>query len=88
MDPDKLYFPREIQSVVGLCKNEISYLKQKGCPFFGRKTTIRWVRDFIAKEAGAPLSPLPHGHPQETAGCKSDALPPSSDSQDASPDSH
>lgn len=59
IDQDKLEFPCALAEVIGLSKNEIAFLKRKGCPFFGRKTTVRWVRDFIAKEAGAPMLPPP-----------------------------
>lgn len=60
MNDDTLLFPVEMQHAIGLSANEINGLKRIGCPFYGRKTTIRWVRDFIAKEAGAiPPAPLP-----------------------------
>ena len=51
-DIDTLYFPNEITDEVGLSINEITHLKKRGCPFHGRKTTIRWVRFFLAKCAG------------------------------------
>ena len=63
-DFDTLRFPNEIEEVIGLSRNEICYLKKKGCPFYGRKTTIRWVREFIAKAAGAQPVPLPPSHQQ------------------------
>ena len=49
---DTLYFPIEILNDIGLSINEMTYIKQKGCPFYGRKTTIRWVRLFLAKSVG------------------------------------
>ncbi len=66
LDIDKLFFPSEIQGVIGLCVNEINFLKKRGCRFFGRKTTIRWVREFIAHQAGAgaPLAESTSGHHQ------------------------
>jgi hypothetical protein len=66
MDQDRLYFPCEIAEVIGLSLREIAYMKAKGCPFYGRKTTVRWVRDFIARQAGAPM-PQPPEHPQNSA---------------------
>ena len=60
LDPDKLFFPCELVEAVGLSKNEIAYLKRKGCPFYGRKTSLRWVREFLAKETGAK-PPVFHG---------------------------
>lgn len=73
IDPEKLYYPTEIAGVIGLSKNEIAFLKRKGCPFYGKKTTVRWVRDFIAKEAGASQSSpeLPE-HPASSAVYKPD----------------
>ena len=65
-DPDKLAFPCDLADVIGLSKNEIAFLKRKGCPFFGRKTTVRWVRDFIAHQAGAPRLQPPE-HPKDSA---------------------
>ena len=52
-DPERLFFPCEIADDIGLKKNEVNALKRRGCPFYGRKTTIRWVRDFIAREVAA-----------------------------------
>ena len=53
-DPERLYFPCEITEEIGMPVDAINALKRKGCPFYGRKTTIRWVRDFIAQQA-API---------------------------------
>jgi hypothetical protein len=53
LDIDRLEFPQDIAHVIGVRKETINHWKKKGCPFLQRKTTIRWVRDFIAKEAGA-----------------------------------
>jgi hypothetical protein len=44
---DKLFFPKDLVSEIGLCKHQIAFLKHKGCRFFGRKTTVRWVREFL-----------------------------------------
>ena len=61
-DIDKLYFPNEITEDIGLSINEITFLKKKGCHFYGRKTTIRWVRVFIATQAGLLDSMPPACH--------------------------
>jgi hypothetical protein len=53
IDPEKLYFPNELTDAVGLSLREIAYMKVKGCPFYGRKTTLRWVREFLAQQTGA-----------------------------------
>ena len=52
IDIDRLEFPQAIAHIVGVRKETINFWKKRGCPFHGRKTTIRWVRDFIAREAG------------------------------------
>jgi len=46
-DLDTLFFPAEISHVIGMSAGEINALRAKGCKFHGRKTTIRWVREFI-----------------------------------------
>ncbi|TSA30396.1 MAG: hypothetical protein D4R65_13325 [Verrucomicrobiaceae bacterium] len=68
MDPDKLFFPKELSNVIGLSKNEIAFLKKRGCPFYGRKTSVRWVREFLAEKAGAPMPPQP-AHPRYSTSC-------------------
>lgn len=72
MNIDKLEFPRNIAEEIGLSPNEINFLKTKGCPFYGRKTTIRWVRNFIALNVGAVTEhePRPLGHRSDSAGNK------------------
>jgi Neuraminidase (sialidase) len=51
VDIDTLYFPQFIAPYIGISKERIGFLKRKGCPFFGRKTTIRWVRAFIEENS-------------------------------------
>jgi hypothetical protein len=82
-DPWTLHFPVELVEIIGLSKNEIAFLKKKGCPFHGRKTCVAWVRDFLAKSAGGPSQPLP-GHPLRTAENKSHGQGEWSDSPAAS----
>lgn len=52
IDIDRLEFPQHIAHIIGVRKETLYYWKDKGCPFIGRKTTIRWVRDFMAMVAG------------------------------------
>lgn len=86
IDVDKLYFPVEIVEVIGLSKNEIAFMKRKGCPFYGKKTCVRWVRDFLAIEAGASQSsPAQSGRPEGSAEYKSGAPSARSGSRAASP---
>ena len=63
IDIDKLQFPAEMAPTIGLSKNQIAYLKKLGCPFFGRKSGGRWVREFIPKRGGEP-EPQLLAHPQ------------------------
>lgn len=49
--PDRLYFPLDLTRAVGLGHREMKTLKSRGCKFFGRKTTLRWVREFILQQA-------------------------------------
>jgi hypothetical protein len=83
-DPWKLHFPVELVDVIGLSKNEIAFLKKRGCPFHGKKTCVAWVRDFLAKAAGGP-SPLQIERPQPTAVSRSGARVAWSGSSTASP---
>ena len=54
---DKLFFPKELVSEIGMCKHQIAFLKYKGCKFYGRKTSVRWVWEFLdAYTSGAALS--------------------------------
>jgi hypothetical protein len=53
LDAERLEFPQVLVPYVGLSNREIAFMKKKGCPFWGRKTTLKWVRQFIAREAGA-----------------------------------
>jgi hypothetical protein len=60
-DLDTLYFPCQITKEIGLSKGRINFLRNLGCKFFGRKTTIRWVREFLTQRAmvGQLTSPPP-----------------------------
>jgi hypothetical protein len=54
-DIDTLFFPCQITEEIGLSKGRINFLRNLGCRFFGRKTTIRWVREFLTSRAmGVP----------------------------------
>jgi len=56
INPNRLYFPYELVEEVGLCRRSIAFLKKKGCKFFGRKTKIVWINEFLEEQAKA-LSP-------------------------------
>jgi hypothetical protein len=49
---DRLFFPQEIAPIIGVSKETINFWKKRGCPFVGRKTTVRWVRNFMTTIAG------------------------------------
>lgn len=42
-----LRFPTEIADRIGLNEKEINSFKGKGCRFYGRKTCVAWVRDYL-----------------------------------------
>ncbi|HMJ06902.1 MAG TPA: hypothetical protein VK474_11650 [Chthoniobacterales bacterium] len=48
---ETLYFPGQITVEIGLPVHAINAMKHRGCKFFGKKTTIRWVREFVEWEA-------------------------------------
>ncbi len=52
IDPDKLEFPVYLADIIGLRKETISYWKKLGCKFVGRKTTVRWVRQYMDSISG------------------------------------
>jgi hypothetical protein len=52
-DDQTLNFPAHIAEQIGLSAHEISWLRKSGCPFHGRKTSVRWVRLYLDKISGA-----------------------------------
>lgn len=52
MDDETLQFPAKIAEKIGLATNEINAMKRLGCPFYGRKTCVAWVRAWLAQQAG------------------------------------
>ena len=44
---EKLFFPKELVSEIGMCKQQIAYLRHRGCRFYGRKTSVKWIREFL-----------------------------------------
>lgn len=48
MDDETLQYPAKIASRVGLGIHEINAMKTKGCRFYGRKTSVKWVREYLA----------------------------------------
>ena len=45
---DTLAFPKHLAREIGYCAWSIGMMKKAGRRFCGRKTTIRWVRQFLA----------------------------------------
>jgi hypothetical protein len=73
MSDETLAYPVYIAAEIGLTTNEINALKKNGCPFYGRKTCVRWVRAFLERQTGAefwlgPVAhlPRPPAHQEET----------------------
>lgn len=54
-----LFFPADIAHTIGMSAPEINAAKAQGCRFFGKKTCIRWVREWIDAKA----TPAPAGSP-------------------------
>lgn len=52
-DDATLEYPGKIAGRIGLGVNEVNNLKRLGCPFYGRKTCVKWVRAWLAKHTGA-----------------------------------
>lgn len=56
----KLQYPARIAPIIGLGVNEVNALKRKGCRFYGRKTCVAWVQEYLlrvtepAKEPSTP----------------------------------
>jgi hypothetical protein len=48
---DRLEFPKYLSPYIGLSKERINWMKHQGCKFFGRKTKIRWINEFLEEEA-------------------------------------
>lgn len=69
MSDDTLQYPAHITEEIGLGVNEINALKQQGCPFYGRKTSVRIVRAFLHRTMGAEslLAPLAHPPPSDAS---------------------
>lgn len=48
-DDATLEYPGKIAAVIGLSPNQVNAFKKHGCRFFGRKTSVRWVREYLNK---------------------------------------
>lgn len=57
LNPHRLYFPYQLVEAVGQCRRSIAYMKKKGCKFYGRKTKLLWINEFLEEQAKA-LSPV------------------------------
>jgi hypothetical protein len=80
---ETLRYPTEIAAEIGLNVNEVNGLKKKGCPFYGKKTSVRIVRAFLYRTMGAEsLLALPERLPR-SAGNRSGEPAATNDSQAA-----
>jgi hypothetical protein len=50
-DEDRYEFPYILAPKIGLRKEQIGFLKKLGCPFLGKKTTLRILREFAKERA-------------------------------------
>lgn len=48
---DRYEFPYILAPKIGLRKEQIGFLKKLGCPFLGKKTTLRILHDFAKERA-------------------------------------
>jgi hypothetical protein len=51
LDADRYEFPYKLAPIIGLRKEQIYFLKKLGCPFMGKKTTLRILREFASQRA-------------------------------------
>ena len=70
MSESTLNYPAKIAEEIGLSPNQINAFKKHGCRFFGRKTSVAWVREYLERETS--LLREPAGHPQQSTGSKRD----------------
>jgi hypothetical protein len=68
-----LQFPGAIKEEIGLHENEINSFKAKGCRFYGRKTCVAWVREFLNKITAAESSAELSERPRRSGASKSGA---------------
>ena len=85
IDPDILYFPYQLVEHTGMTRNQIAGLRKRGCKFFGKKTTLRWVREAVTKIAAMKACPTPPAHHQSKDASKPYAQADSNDSRAALP---
>lgn len=81
-----LRFPVELKQEIGLNEKEINAFKGQGCRFYGRKTCVAWVREYLVKVT-AP-APVPIERLQPKAASKSDGRASKSGSPAASLATH
>ena len=51
LDENRYEFPYKLAPIIGLRKEQIYFLKKLGCPFMGKKTTLRDLRNFASERA-------------------------------------
>lgn len=76
MSARTLQFPSELVEEVGLNVKEINSFKGKGCRFYGKKTCLQWVMDYLDSvtpvSEASPATEQPAGR-QRSGGNKSGA---------------
>ncbi len=71
MSEETLQYPAKIAEEIGISPNRINAMKRQGCRFFGRKTSVRWVRAFVNQTMGVESSPALPAHPPRSVENKS-----------------
>lgn len=67
-----LQFPKQISKEIGLHSNEINAFKARGCRFYGTKTCVAWVREYLQKITATESLTAPAGHQQRSTSSISD----------------
>ena len=71
MSDETFQYPAKIAEELGISTNEINRLKKKGCPFLGRKTSVRIVRAFLYQSMGVGSLTGLSAYPPHSTGNKS-----------------
>jgi hypothetical protein len=70
MSEHTLQFPKKLAPEIGLAPNEINNFKRKGCRFYGKKTCVAWVREYLDRVTAAESSTEQPARLQHSAGNK------------------
>lgn len=66
MSEDALQFPCELAKHFNASTNYIANLKRLGCTFMGRRSSVRWVREFMESVSRPPTDEHHQHQPEST----------------------